>query len=159
MLDNITVLSGIIATVWITLGVYIAGKFYPNYDHAKQFCSELGASGSPTKKLSPFINNYPLGILFCLFGWGLIKLDHYIMLLSLLIAPLVIALSPSSIYIPFWFRIASIAAVILAIYYLVKMAKAFKQQLLPGYYQRVSYWIRLIWLSTFSLTILQVQNT
>ncbi len=75
LLDNITALSGLIATVWITLGVYIAAKFYPNYDHAKQFCSELGASGSPTEKLSPLINNYPLGILFCLFGWSLINLQ------------------------------------------------------------------------------------
>lgn len=206
LLDNITALSGLIATVWITLGVYIAAKFYPNYDHAKQFCSELGASGSPTEKLSPLINNYPLGILFCLFGWSLINLQDanlaiaatgvlviihgigtwvagyfpmdkdpftkspsfdckvhswagFIMLLSLLIAPVVIALSPSSIYVPFWFRVISIATVILAIYYLVKMAKAFKQQLLTGYYQRISYWIKLIWLSTFSLIIVQVQNT
>ena len=64
--------TGIIACVWIVLGVYIASRFYPNYSHTKQFCSELGAFGSPTQKLSPAINNYPLGALFVLFGYDLI---------------------------------------------------------------------------------------
>ena len=68
MFETVAALSGLIAMVWLIIGVYIASRFYPNYDHAKQFCSELGASGSPTEKLSPRINNYPLGLLFCLFG-------------------------------------------------------------------------------------------
>ncbi|MBM7074010.1 DUF998 domain-containing protein [Shewanella sp. 202IG2-18] len=69
MLDTFASLSGLIASIWIIFGVYIAGKFYPNYSHSKQFCSELGAKNSPTEKLSPWINNYPLGLLFCIFGW------------------------------------------------------------------------------------------
>lgn len=50
------------------MGVAIAGARYPGYSHLRQLCSELGAAGSPTEKFSPLINNYPLGILFCVFG-------------------------------------------------------------------------------------------
>ena len=64
---------GLIASIWIVFGVFLAAKFYPNYDHNKQFCSELGAKGSPTERLSPLINNYPLGILFCCFGLAVIQ--------------------------------------------------------------------------------------
>lgn len=65
--------TGIIASIWIVAGVIIASLFYPNYSHSRQFCSELGAAGSPTQKLSPLINNYPLGLLFILFGYYLIS--------------------------------------------------------------------------------------
>ena len=71
-MNNILAYAGIIASIWIVLGIYIASRFYPNYSHSKQFCSELGAFGSPTQKLSPAINNYPLGALFVLFGYYLI---------------------------------------------------------------------------------------
>lgn len=53
VLETLAALSGVIATIWITFGVYIAAKFYPNYNHANQFCSELGAAGSPTEKIIP----------------------------------------------------------------------------------------------------------
>ncbi|WP_028768618.1 DUF998 domain-containing protein [Shewanella fidelis] len=76
MFTSLASYSGLIATIWIIVGVYIAGRYYPGYRHAKQFCSELGASGSPTEKLSPIINNYPLGLLFSLFGWYLIELAN-----------------------------------------------------------------------------------
>lgn len=72
MFDNLA-FSGLLASIWIVLGVYIAAKFYPQYDHKQQFCSELGAKGSPTEKLSPVINNYPLGFLFCLFGYSVLQ--------------------------------------------------------------------------------------
>lgn len=200
MFESISALSGLIATIWISVGVFITAKFYPNYDHNNQFCSELGASGSPTEKLSPLINNYPLGFIFCAFGWHFMQLNDanlaliftgglivihgvgtwvagyfpmdkdpytkkptsackihswagFIMLLSLLIAPIVVALSPASIYVPLWFRILSIIIVLLAIYFLVKMAKGVKEQKLTGFFQRVSYWIKLIWLSIFSLLL------
>ncbi|OCQ21443.1 hypothetical protein A7985_12585 [Pseudoalteromonas luteoviolacea] len=71
MFENVVLLSGLLSVVWITVGVIVAAKFYPNYNHYQQFCSELGAAGSPTEKLSPLINNYPLGVLFCLFGWSI----------------------------------------------------------------------------------------
>ncbi len=74
---------GMVATIWITLGVYIAAKFYPNYNHSEQFCSELGARGAATEKLSPVINNYPLGLLFVLFGAGVVDSADGTFLLSL----------------------------------------------------------------------------
>lgn len=64
---------GLIATAWMIVGVAIAGKRYPNYSHVNQFCSELGASGSPTEKLSPRINNFPLSMLFVAFGWFILQ--------------------------------------------------------------------------------------
>lgn len=65
---------GILASFWIIAGVIFAAKRYPNYDHNKQFLSELGAKGSPTESFSPRINNYPLGVLFCLSGLGVMLL-------------------------------------------------------------------------------------
>lgn len=67
-MDILFAFSGALASVWIVAGIYIASRFYPGYSHSKQFCSELGAFGSPTQTLSPLINNYPLGVFFGLFG-------------------------------------------------------------------------------------------
>ncbi|MFT6789341.1 MAG: hypothetical protein ACJAVX_002714 [Pseudoalteromonas rhizosphaerae] len=83
MLEIISLYSALSASIWIVAGVYIAGRCYPNYSHAKQFCSELGAAGSPTEKLSPLINNYPLGLLFCLFGWYVVQLENTAILIML----------------------------------------------------------------------------
>ncbi|AOT10842.1 DUF998 domain-containing protein [Pseudoalteromonas luteoviolacea] len=196
MEGSVVLLTGFIATIWITLGVYIAGKYYPNYNHKTQFCSELGAAGSPTEKLSPLINNYPLGILFCAFGWSIIEYTNgdltlvlvgwliivhgigtwvagffpmdkdpytrtptrncqihshagFIMLLSLLIAPLLVLFSDLALS----FRVFSGASVAVACFYLYRMAKAFKQQTNLGLYQRLSYWAKLIWLATLSLIL------
>lgn len=74
-MDSLVSYAGIIASVWIVISIYVASLFYPNYSHSKQFCSELGAFDSPTQKLSPVINNYPLGLLFIIFGGYLILLD------------------------------------------------------------------------------------
>ncbi|TRY14446.1 DUF998 domain-containing protein [Shewanella hanedai] len=181
------------------LGI-IAGRFYAGYDHDKQFCSELGAVGSPTEKLSPLINNYPLGFLFCFFGWYLAQLSNvsilvnitgwlvivhgvgtwvagyfpmdadpltknptfsckvhswagFFMLLSLVIAPILIAISPTTEMIPMSFRVFSMVSVIAAVYFLFAMAKAIKTQRHVGTYQRISYGFQLIWLSVFSLNL------
>lgn len=82
MLDNLA-FSGLLASMWIVVGVYIAAKFYPQYDHKQQFCSELGAKGSPTEKLSPLINNYPLGFLFCLFGYSILQMEEASILIDI----------------------------------------------------------------------------
>lgn len=74
-MPNIMSYTGVIASIWIVLGIYIASLFYPNYSHSKQFCSELGAKGSPTEKLSPIINNYPLAIFFMVYGFYLMTLN------------------------------------------------------------------------------------
>lgn len=201
MFETIAVYSGLIATLWIFIGVYVASRFYEGYSHSKQFCSELGATGSPTEKLSPLINNYPLGFLFCFFGWYLAQLANvsilvniagwlvivhgigtwvagyfpmdsdpftkhptvnckvhswagFIMLLSLVVAPILIAISPTTEITPLYFRVFSIVSVIATVYYLFAMAKAVKLQSNPGTYQRISYGIQLSWLSVFSIVLM-----
>lgn len=201
MFESIAIYSGLLVIVWIIVGVYVASKFYHGYDHAKQFCSELGAAGSPTEKLSPLINNYPLGFLFCFFGWYLAQLSiesilvnitgylivihgvgtwvagyfpmdadpytkspsfnckvhswaGFIMLLSLIIAPILIALSPTTDMVPLFFRVFSMFSVIAAIYYLNAMVKAYKNGTNAGIYQRVSYGFQLVWLSAFAFVLL-----
>ena len=201
MFEMIAIYSGLIATLWIFIGVYVASQFYEGYSHSKQFCSELGATGSPTEKLSPLINNYPLGFLFCFFGWYLARLANvsilvniagwlvivhgigtwvagyfpmdadpftkhptfsckvhswagFIMLLSLVVAPILIAISPTTEVISLYFRVFSIVSVIATVYYLFAMAKAIKLQSKPGTYQRISYGIQLSWLSVFSIALI-----
>ncbi|WP_281558036.1 DUF998 domain-containing protein [Thalassomonas sp. RHCl1] len=84
MTESFYAYCGLLASVWIVFGVFIAAKRYQGYNHAKQFCSELGAVGSPTEKFSPLINNYPLGVLFCLFGYYLIaSATHSILLMAI----------------------------------------------------------------------------
>ncbi|MFW0754629.1 DUF998 domain-containing protein [Pseudomonas sp. H11T01] len=61
-------LAGLITPVWLVIGVAIAGSLYPGYSHLNQAMSELGALGAPTHELSPLINNFPLGVLFVVFG-------------------------------------------------------------------------------------------
>ena len=77
----------------------------------------------------------------------------FIMLLSLVIAPILIAISPTTDIIPLYFRIFSVVTVVGAVYYLITMAKAIKSQSNPGIHQRISYGIQLIWLSVFSLLL------
>ncbi|MBQ4838033.1 DUF998 domain-containing protein [Pseudoalteromonas luteoviolacea] len=198
MEGNILLLAGLLATIWITLGVYVAGRFYPNYNHKTQFCSELGAAGSPTEKLSPLINNYPLGVLFCVFGWavtqvasdtlsltfvgwlivihgvgtwvaGFFPMDKdpytdsptlscqihshagFIMLLSLLVAPIIVAFSDVAIE----FRVFSGLSASAAFFYLYKMSRAYKLRHNLGLYQRISYWIKLVWLAALSVLLWQ----
>jgi len=200
LFDGMFVYSGLISTIWIVVGIYVASRFYDGYDHSKQFCSELGATGSPTEKLSPLINNYPLGFLFCFFGWYVAQLSDvsvlvniagwlvivhgigtwvagyfpmdadpftknptfnckvhswagFIMLLSLLVAPILVASSPTTTVIPAYFRVFSIITVIASVYYLFAMSRAFKQQSNPGTHQRISYGCQLLWLSVFSIVL------
>jgi len=63
--------AGAIIPLWLLVGVTIASSFYPGYDHVRQALSELGAVGSPVHRLSPAINNFPIGILCLLFALGL----------------------------------------------------------------------------------------
>ena len=67
-------LSGMLIPVWLFCGVLIAGSLYPGYSHVDQAMSELGALEAPTHQLSPIINNFPLGVLFLLFGGAVVGL-------------------------------------------------------------------------------------
>lgn len=68
MLKKVLCLCGMIAPLWLLVGVTITGYLYPDYSHTHQAMSELHALGSPVQHISPFINNYPLGLLFMGFG-------------------------------------------------------------------------------------------
>ena len=63
-------LCGALAPLWMLAGVFIGGRLYPGYSHRQQAMSELGARGRPTARVHPYINNYPIGILFSAFGVG-----------------------------------------------------------------------------------------
>jgi hypothetical membrane protein len=69
-MNNIKILNrfGMIAPFWLVVGVTLAGALYPGYSHYNQAMSELHAIGSPVQNVSPFINNYPLGVLLIGFG-------------------------------------------------------------------------------------------
>ena len=70
IISNLFLFCGIMILPWLVLGVYYAGSLTPGFDHVSQLMSELGARGSRTEKISPIINNYPIGILFIVFGLG-----------------------------------------------------------------------------------------
>lgn len=67
-MKKLALFSGMVIPVWLLLGVLIAGSLYSDYSHVDQAMSELGAVDAPTHLLSPFINNFPLGVLFMMFG-------------------------------------------------------------------------------------------
>ena len=59
---------GIIAPIWLAVGVSICAALYPGYSHVHQAMSELHAIGSPVATITPLINHYPLTLLFVGFG-------------------------------------------------------------------------------------------
>lgn len=90
MIENTRVLNliGIAASLWMLFGVIIVARMFPGYSHSRQMLSELGAKGRPTARIHPFINNYPIGILFSLFGVSL-YLNHQYSSLILISAALI----------------------------------------------------------------------
>jgi uncharacterized membrane protein len=69
-------LCGALAPLWMLAGVYVAGRLYPGYNHRRQAMSELGARDRPTTRIHPFINNYPIGLLFSAFGIGVMLVSR-----------------------------------------------------------------------------------
>ena len=72
---ELLVLAGVVAPLWMFLGVIIVARLYPGYSHRHQVMSELGARNRATTKIHPWINNFPIGFWFVLFGVALLKLD------------------------------------------------------------------------------------
>ena len=83
-MNDLLAFFGLLPLAWLFIGLYIAGRLYPQYSHTKQFCSELGALGSPTQKISPIINNFPLGVIFCILGMLMIQQVDNTIIFSLL---------------------------------------------------------------------------
>ena len=48
---NFFAYCGLLASIWIVFGLFIAGRLYPNYSHMKQFGSELCAKYCPKEKI------------------------------------------------------------------------------------------------------------
>ncbi|MDH0300819.1 MULTISPECIES: DUF998 domain-containing protein [unclassified Pseudomonas] len=71
--DRLLLASGLLIPLWLLLGVALTALAYPGYDHLQQAMSLLGAVGAPTQQLSPWVNNFPLAVLFALFAWGLAR--------------------------------------------------------------------------------------
>lgn len=69
------VISGIIAPLWMLIGVVIVARLYPGYSHRQQVMSELGARNRATTKIHPWINNFPIGFWFVLFGAALLTIE------------------------------------------------------------------------------------
>lgn len=67
------VLAGVVAPLWMLLGVIIVARLYPGYSHRHQVMSELGARNRATTKIHPWLNNFPIGFWFVLFGVVLLK--------------------------------------------------------------------------------------
>ena len=57
------------------VSVTLSGIIYPRYNHVHQAMSELHAIGSPIEFIAPFLNHYPLAILFA--GFGYYVADHF----------------------------------------------------------------------------------
>lgn len=69
------ILSGVVAPLWMLVGVIIVACLYPGYNHRQQVMSELGARNRATTKIHPWINNFPIGFWFVLFGIALLKTE------------------------------------------------------------------------------------
>lgn len=61
-------MAGMIAPVWLVLGVAYVASLRPEYSHYQHLMSRLGEKTSTTEFISPLVNNYPLAVLFCAFG-------------------------------------------------------------------------------------------
>jgi hypothetical membrane protein len=71
--DRLLLASGLLIPFWLLIGVALTAQAYPGYSHLQQAMSQLGAVDAPTHTLSPWINNFPLALLFALFAWGLAR--------------------------------------------------------------------------------------
>lgn len=74
--DRLLLGCGLLIPLWLLGGVWLTALAYPGYDHFQQAMSQLGAVGSPVQRWSPWVNNYPLAVLFILFALGLARRWH-----------------------------------------------------------------------------------
>nr|WP_301295634.1 DUF998 domain-containing protein [Pseudomonas nitroreducens] len=64
---------GLLIPPWLFAGVALTALGFPGYSHLDQAMSQLGAAGAPTQAYSAWVNNFPLGVLFMLFGLGVAR--------------------------------------------------------------------------------------
>lgn len=59
-----------LSAVFVLLLTVLGGANFPNYSHASQFISELGATGAPHEMLIRFTGFLPAGVFLWLFSLG-----------------------------------------------------------------------------------------
>lgn len=64
--------GGILGPLLFTTATILCASALPNYDHAHQFISELGAEGAETQKLMNWLGFIPTGLLIILFSWAMV---------------------------------------------------------------------------------------
>lgn len=70
--SRLTLITGILGTLAVFLLTVLGGANFPNYSHASQFISELGASGAPSARMINLAGFLPAGVLisaFTFFAW------------------------------------------------------------------------------------------
>lgn len=68
-MSRLTALCGLLGAAWIICGTMIGAAFYPGYDHAGQFISELGAIDAPYGRAFSLLGFLPAGLLLCAFAF------------------------------------------------------------------------------------------
>jgi hypothetical membrane protein len=72
MTNKLALITGMLGSLAVVLLTLIGGANFPNYSHASQFISELGADGAPNARLINFGGFLPAGIFiiaFAFFAW------------------------------------------------------------------------------------------
>jgi hypothetical protein len=179
-------LVGLFVSLWVVVGVWIAAKRYSGYNHKHQFLSELGALGAPTQKFSPIINNFPLSLLFILFGGylilsvdllfigicvvvhgigtfvaGLFSMDKDAYTTTPSLSCKIHTIAGSAIFtarLGVVFQVISFVASLLTVLFTVQLAREFALKRNVGLFQRLSYGSQLLWLSCLSLYLSNVMS-
>jgi hypothetical protein len=68
VLNKLVLATAFLGALVILLLTVIGGAAFPNYSHASQFISELGATGAPHAQLINFAGFLPAGMLICAFA-------------------------------------------------------------------------------------------
>jgi len=70
-IDRVLLGTAVLIPLWLFAGVVLTASFYPGYSHLDFAMSRLGEEGAATHGFSPWVNNFPLGVLFVLAALGL----------------------------------------------------------------------------------------
>nr|WP_290129219.1 DUF998 domain-containing protein [Pseudomonas juntendi] len=137
--DRLLLGCGLLIPLWLLAGVWLTALAYPGYDHFQQAMSQLSAVGSPVQRWSPWVNNYPLAVLFILSG---LLMFFSLTLASALWAWLRTRLAGSQAV-----ALLSATSLILAIVTVALMAQAAQSGQLFGLYQRLNYGVSVPWIA------------
>ncbi len=69
MIKKLAFLFAVLGALAVLFLVVVGGAFFPNYSHASQFISELGANGAPYAHLVNFAGFLPAGVFICAFSY------------------------------------------------------------------------------------------